>query len=84
MRIFRVRLLVDDSICECPAGRARCARGGHFVAGIPVSERRRTWGLALLGSGHLFYGDVIAGLGPVGDEVVDDDVADAVGVVERG
>ena len=35
------------------------------------------------GSG-LLYGDVVAGLGPVGDEVVDDDVADAVGGVERG
>ncbi len=32
----------------------------------------------------LFYGDVVARLGPVGYEAVDDDVADAVGIVERG
>src|SRR3981189_1872427 len=32
----------------------------------------------------LFYGEVVAGLGPVGDQAVDDDVADAVGVVECG
>ena len=32
----------------------------------------------------LFYGEVVASLGPVGDERVDDHVADTVGGVERG
>src|SRR5258707_15385258 len=32
---LQVRLLVDDFICECPAGRARCAPSGHFVTCIP-------------------------------------------------
>jgi hypothetical protein len=35
MRIFRVWLLRDDSIYECPAGRAAYAAGGHFVTCIP-------------------------------------------------
>src|ERR1700733_10584383 len=68
----------------CPAGRARCARGGHFVTRIPVWVAQEAWGLALLGGGCLCCGDVVAGLGPVGDESVDDDVAYAVGVVEGG
>jgi hypothetical protein len=33
----------------CPAGRARCARGGHFVTCIPELARWTAWGLALLG-----------------------------------
>jgi hypothetical protein len=32
---LQVRLLQNDSIDECPAGRARCARGGHFVTCVP-------------------------------------------------
>ena len=38
----------------CPAGRARCARGGHFVAGVPVGVSENAWGLALLGVGPFF------------------------------
>jgi hypothetical protein len=34
---------------KCPAGRAACAAGGHFVACLPVSARLGAWGLALLG-----------------------------------
>src|ERR1700723_3609786 len=79
MRIFRLRLLVDDSICECPAGRAAYAAGGHFVAGIPVLAGDRHEALALLGFGCLFCRYVIFRLGPVGYDRVDDDVADAVG-----
>ncbi|MGF7180757.1 hypothetical protein HDF11_002270 [Tunturiibacter psychrotolerans] len=33
----------------CPAGRARCARGGHFVACVPVGAGREVVGLPLVG-----------------------------------
>jgi hypothetical protein len=34
---------------ECPAGRAHCAWGGHFVACVPDGVALEAWGLALLG-----------------------------------
>ena len=32
---LQVRLLQNDFIDECPAGRAPCARGGQFVTSMP-------------------------------------------------
>jgi hypothetical protein len=32
---LQVGLLRDDFIYECPAGRAACAAGGHFVTCVP-------------------------------------------------
>jgi hypothetical protein len=33
----------------CPAGRARCARGGHFVACVPVLQGSPALVLPLVG-----------------------------------
>ena len=38
---------------SCPAGRARCARGGHFVACVPVWVSRSVWVRPL--AGLLFF-----------------------------
>src|ERR1700678_131386 len=79
MRIF----IVLSSRVErfCPGGRASCAESGHFVTCIPFCA-----GFAYAGprvARRLFLRDMVLGLGPVDDEVVDDDVADAVCGVER-
>ena len=62
---LQVRLLDNDFIDECPAGRVAYAAGGHFVTCVPCLGESDDWGLALLGFGPLFCGDVVAGLGPV-------------------
>jgi hypothetical protein len=39
-RIWGRLWIGSDLEKTCPAGRASCAEGGHFVAGIPVEEGR--------------------------------------------
>src|SRR5277367_3879102 len=59
------------------------ARGAATSWRYTLSWRVIRMGPRVARLGCLFCGDVVAGLRPVGDEAVDDDVANAVGGVER-
>jgi len=46
---------------NCPAGRASCAEGDHFVVGVPVLRGWGFRGLALLGGGGCFAATTLEG-----------------------
>ena len=72
----------------CPAGRARCARGGHFVAGCTLSGRGDLLGSPVgrnLGCNALLGTSYLEGVhDAVGDGGGFDGRADVVGADDVG
>src|SRR5271170_1502307 len=75
LRMVTVWRAVSQLVIAIESEKAASSRCG---------ERMRIFRCGSHAAAKLFYWDVIAGLGPVGDEAVDNDVTDAVSVIQRG